>query len=148
MHSPEFDVERTPELLGIVQDPGVPDIDSKASSTGVRVFAERWYGDPGRRVHYFWGIGAGADSIDIDDVSGQTETGENFTIQTDAGTQAVVAALGGIQVRLGQHWALETSLRAEYHFADWQLRETVSGTTGSVSGYLLTGIQAGVVFRF
>ncbi len=147
-HSPEFDVERTPKLLGIEQDPTLEVIDSKAASTTFQVYLERWYGRPERRLEWYWGVGAGLASVDVDDVSGRTDRGRAFTIQTDAGTEPIVGATAGLRFRVGERWGLETSLRAEQHFADWELLDTSTGATASVEDYLLTGIHFGVSYRF
>lgn len=74
-HSPKFDVERTPEFLGITQDPNLEVIDSKGTSTTFQVYLERWYGRPGRRLEWYWGVGTGLASVDIDDVSDRSDRG-------------------------------------------------------------------------
>lgn len=146
-HSPEFDVERTPRLLGIEQDPTLEDIDSTATSTGVRAWVERRYARPGR-LEWFWGVGAGADSIDVDDVAGRDAAGHDFVIRADAGTELHVGALAGLRFRMGRSWYGEAALRAEQHFADWKLTETITGRTATVDDYLLTGIHFALSRRF
>lgn len=39
-------------------------------------------------------------------------------------------------------------MRADYHLADWEMRDTVSGATGSIDDYLVKGLSLGVVTRF
>jgi hypothetical protein len=146
-HSPEFDVERTPRMLGIEQDPTLEVIDSKATSTGLRAWMERRYPRPGR-LEWFWGAGAGVDSIDVDDVAGRDAAGGDFLIRTEAGTELHVGALAGLRFRMGRSWYGEAALRAEQHFADWKLTEATTGRTATVDDYLLTGIHFALSRRF
>jgi hypothetical protein len=147
-HSPKFDVERTPEFLGITQDPALEVIDSKGTSTTFQIYLERWYGRPGRRLEWYWGVGAGLASVDVEDVSGRSAGGRPFTIQVEAGTEPIVGATAGLRFRLGERWGLETSFRAEQHYADWEVREVATGATASVKDYLLTGLHLGLGYRF
>lgn len=147
-HSSEFDVERTPELVGIEQDPSLETIDSTATSTGVLVWIERRYARPQGRLEWFWGVGAGINSVDVDEVTGRAADGRTFTLTTDAGTEPMLAALAGGRLRLVSQLFLELSVRAEQHFADWTIEDRDSGARGTIDDYLLTGGSLGLAFRF
>jgi hypothetical protein len=146
-HSPEFDVERTPELLGIVQDPSLEVIDSKATSTSIKLSLERRWGGE-RRIEWVLGVIVGIDSIDVEDVPGRDAFGNAFVIRTDAGTEPVAGVLGGARFKIGRRCLLEATLHAEQHFAGWKLEELSSGRRGEQGDYLLTGIQLGLAIRF
>lgn len=144
----EFDIERSPTFLGLVQEPSVGDIDSKGSSTGARGWIERAYRRDGRRTEWFWGVGVGADSIDVDPVVGPLAGGGTFDITIDAGTDLIVLGTAGLRLNVGKRSAFEFALRVDQHFADWKVLDRVSGRTATVSDYTLTGAHVGWIFRF
>ncbi len=144
----EFDIERSPGFLGLVTAESIGVIDSKGTSTGVRIWGERMLGDPSRRGRFFVGAGLGYDSIDIDPVSGPLEDGGTFDVVIDAGGQLLVTSSFGWRFDVGRRNALEVALRAERHFADWQVLDRVSGARTTVDDYTLTGIHFGWLFRF
>ena len=146
-HSPEFDVERTAEIVGFEQSGSEEDeIDSKASSTTLTAWLERGYGD---RLEWVWGIGAGVADVEVDTLEGTRPGGEPFRVETDAGTELLLIGNAGLRWWLGAgRWALSTELRLEQHFSDWTLREARSGQEVTVDDYLLTGIHFGLVRRF
>ena len=146
--SDEFDVERTAELVGLVQDPSVEDVDSKGSSQGLGAWIERRYGGDERRLQWFWTAGLGFLSVDVDDQSGPLADGGTFDVIVDAGSEIVASVGVGMRVRLGSRFFLEPTLHADQHFADWTLTDRVSGATGTIDDYLLTGVSVGFTVRF
>ena len=146
--SDEFDVERTPELVGLVQDPDAPVVDSKGSSESLSAWVERRYGGDARCVQWYWSAGLGVNSVDVDDQVGPLAGGGTFDVAIDAGTEMVASASVGLRVRLGQRFLFEPALRLDQHFADWDLTDRVSGTTASIDDYTLTGIHLGFAYRF
>jgi hypothetical protein len=119
-----------------------------AESTTVSAWAERTFGRPQGSTEWFLGAGLGLASIDVPDASGPLAGGGQFAIETEADTEIVVQLLAGVRRRLGQRWALEFALRADQHFADWQLNDRVSGRTGTIDDYLTVGGHLGLSFRF
>lgn len=146
--SDEFDVERTAELVGLVQDPAVEDIDSKGSSQGLGVWVERRYRGDERRLQWFWTAGIGFVSVDVEDQSGPLAGGGTFDVTVDAGSELVASAGLGLRVRLGERFLFEPVLRLDQHFAEWDLTDRVSGATGSIDDYLLKGVSVGFSYRF
>lgn len=147
-YSPELDVERVADLVGQSQDPAVEVIDAKGTATYLSGWLERVYPSAGGRREWFWSLGAGVGEVDVDDVSGPRAGGGTFSVTTDAGTELIAAASGGLRWLFARSWALEAALRAQQHFADWKLEERVSGATTTVDDYLLTGVHFGVSYRF
>lgn len=144
-HSPEFDVERAPDLVGLVS-PEV--IDAVGTSTAVTGWIEQTFRRPNGRWAWYWSAGLGINAVDVDDVSGPLVGGGSFDITTDAGTELLaVAALGG-QRRFGESWGIEAALRAERHFADWDMLDRRSGATGRIDDYLVRGVHLAVTHRF
>lgn len=147
-HAPEFDVEGVAALVGQAQDPAAEVIDAKASSTVVRAWLERSYPGASRRFEWFWTVGAGVGNVEVDDVSGPRAGGGTFTVDTDAGTEIVAAASLGLRWFFVRRVAVEVAGRLDYHFADWNLEERVSGATSTVEDYLVTGGHVGLTYRF
>lgn len=144
-HSPEFDVERAPDLLGLVPTEVV---DAKGTSTTLSGWIERTYESGGGPWEWFWSAGLGIVDVSVDDVAGPLAGGGSFDLTIDAGTEWLVAGALGLRRRLGEGWALEAALRADQHFADWTLTDRVSGASGTVDDYLVTGVHFGVLKRF
>ena len=67
---------------------------------------------------------------------------------TDAGTEILAAGSLGFRWFFVRMLALEVAGRLDYHFADWNLRETMTGATAPVDDYLVTGGHVGFTFRF
>jgi hypothetical protein len=146
--SDEFDIERTPELVGLVQDPDAPVVDSKGSSEGLSAWIERRYGDDDRRLQWFWTAGVGVNSVDVEDQAGPLAGGGTFDIAIDAGTELVASASLGLRVRLAERFLFEPALRLDQHFADWDVTDRVSGATASIDDYLLKGVHLAFAYRF
>lgn len=147
-HSPEFDVEGIAALVGQTQDPAVEVIDATGSSTVVRAWLERSYPNASGRFEWFWTVGAGVANVEVDDVSGPRAGGGTFSVATDAGTEILAAGSLGLRWFFVRMVALEVAGRLDYHFADWDLVESVSGATATVDDYLVTGGHVGLTFRF
>ena len=147
-HTPEFDVEGIAGLVGQSQDPAADVIDAKGSATVVRAWLERSYPSAGGGFEWFWTVGAGAGNVEVDEVSGPRAGGGTFTVDTDAGTEFIAAGSLGLRWFFVRMVALEVAGRLDYHFADWTLQETVSGSSATVDDYLVTGGHVGFTFRF
>ena len=146
-HSPEFDVERTAQILGFEQSGDEEDeIDSKGTSTTLSAWIERVYGD---RFQWLWGAGGGISDVEVDPLEGMRPDGTPFRVETDAGTEFLLVANGGFRYWFGgEKWALSTEIRLEQRFGGWELREVNRGDTAEVDDYLLTGIHFGLSRRF
>ncbi len=144
----EYDFEQPARLLGLSQDPNLDPIDVVAEATVFQLELRRAFDRPGGRWVWFLGAGLGAASIDVPDAQGPLAGPGTFDVQTEADTEIIASLLGGFQRRFGSHWFLEFSLRADQHFADWQLVDRVSGARGAVDDYLAFGGHLGLGFRF
>jgi hypothetical protein len=144
----EYDFEEPAKLLGIVQDPAVEVIDAKADGTALSLWFERTLGAPGPRGHWFWGAGVGFAAVDVPDARGPVAGGGTFDVETDAGTEIVASLLAGRRFRFGERTALDFTLHLDQHFADWKVRDRISGRTGSVDDYFTYGGNLAFVWRF
>lgn len=143
----EYDFERPARLVGLRQDPDVEDIDAIAEATVLSAWLERTHPRPGR-LEWFWGAGLGFASLDVPDATGPLEGGGTFDITTEVDSEVIVSLLGGLHLKLGERWIIELALRADQHFADWQVTDRVSGNRGSVDDYRALGGHFGLLFRF
>jgi hypothetical protein len=145
--STEYDFEEPARIVGLRQDPRVEPVDVLAEATILSAWLERTYQRPGR-LSWFWGAGLGFASIDVPEATGPLAGGGTFSITTDVDSEIIASLLGGVHCRLGERWFLELALRADQHFADWKLRDRISGATGAVDDYLAYGGHLGIGFRF
>lgn len=141
----EFDVERPYEFLGLVGEPAA-ETDTLATSTTVSSWIERVYEKPGRHLEWFWTLGLGVVTLDVDPVSGLLADGGVYDIRTDAGSEFVALGSAGLRIRFGQ-WAFESALRFDQHFADWAMVDNVSGATTTIDDYLVKGVHLGLSYR-
>lgn len=139
------DFERPYELVGLSSP---EEIDSVVDLLVFSGWIEREYGRPDGRLRWFWSLGAGFASPEVDDVTGPVSGGGTFDITTDPGSETMILAGAGLRRHLGQSWALEIGLRADQHFADWKLTDRVSGRTGAIDDYTILGVQFGMTYRF
>jgi len=144
----EYDFEEPAKLVGLRQEEDIEPVDVIAEATVLSAWIERTYPRPSGRLDWFWGAGVGFASIDVPDATGPLAGGGTFDITTEADSEVVVSLLAGLHRRLGERWFLEFALRADQHFADWQVTDRVSGNRGAVDDYLALGGQLGIGFRF
>ncbi len=147
-HSPEFDVERPYELLGLAGDPEAGEIDAAATSTALTAWLEHRFGDPNRRLGWSWSLGGGFADVSVDDVAGPLAGGGTYAITQEVGTELLLGAGIGLRVRLGGSWEFEGTLRADQHFTDWTVVDQVSGRAIDVDDYLVRGVTLGVSVGF
>lgn len=144
----EYDFEQPARLLGLAQDPALPPIDVVAEATVVSAWLQRDFGRDASPTQWFWGLSLGLASIDVPDAAGPlVGSGGSFDIRTDAGTEVVASALAGWSRRLGRRWFVEFAVRADQHFADWQLTDRVSGARATVDDYLALGGHLGLGYK-
>ena len=145
-----FDYERPWQTLGLVQDKTVKpkDIDAKTDSTLFRLFYERDYGTPEQSWNPYWNAGIGFASVDVKTATGPVVGGGTFNITTDGGTEIVLSVGGGFRYNFTRQFAADLGAGYNYHRADWKVRDSVSGRTGTLSGYSTYGVQLGVTYRF
>jgi hypothetical protein len=145
-HSPEFDVERTAKIVGFDQRGDEEEIDSKGTSNTLSDWIERAYGEG---LQWVWGIGAGVSDVEVDPLDGVRPDGTSFRVETDAGTEVLVIASGGLRKWFAARtWAFSAEVRLEQRFGGWKLHEVRTGDTAEIDDYLLTGIHVGLSRRF
>lgn len=139
------DYERPYEFIGVASP---EEVDSTIESVVFSGWIEREYGGPDRRLRWYWTAGLGFTSPDTDDITGPTVGGGTFDITTDAGSEILVSAGGGFRHRFGARWSYEVGVRANRHFADWEITDRVSGRTGTIDDYTTLTLQGGLTYRF
>lgn len=144
----EFDFEEPAKIIGIAQDASHEAIDAKAEATTISAWIERRFGDTQSRTHWFAGAGIGASSVDVPDATGRRADGGQFDIHTEVDTEIIASLIAGVRRDMGERWYLEFALRADQHFADWQIADRVSGAQGSSGDYLAWGGQFAVGLRW
>lgn len=146
-HSPGFDVERPYEFLGLRGAGDEEEVDADGTMTSLLAWIERVYERPGR-MEWFWGVGGGAATVDVDDITGPLAGGGSYAIANDVGTELIATASGGLRLKFGARWAFELALRLDQHFTDWTVTDRVSGRSAQLDDYLVKGGHLGLLYRF
>jgi hypothetical protein len=144
-HSPLFDVERPYEFIDLTSP---EEVDAEGTSTMLSAWGERRYGEQDGGAYWYWTLGVGFNSVDVDDVQGETNDGDPWDITIDAGTETVLMGSIGRRHFLGERWLLGYGARLAHHFADWQVRDEVSGNESTIDDYTVHGIFGDVTYRF
>ena len=144
-HSPEFDFETPGDLLGINT---ASEVDAIGSMTMITVVGERRYKLDSKNWAGFWSVGGGINEVDLDDVDGQIEGGGTYDIETSVDTEFVLLANAGWMQQIGKQWSARYAFTYEYHFADWEFRDKISGAKDTIDDYDLYGLRIGLNYRF
>jgi hypothetical protein len=144
----EYDFERPAATLDLEQDPDVEVIDTTTESMIAAVSLERAFGMGGGPSTWFLGGGVGFASPDVDDVQGPLAAGGTFNIETDAGTEIIASLYAGVRRSLLTHLTVEFALRADHHFAEWDVHDLVSGREATLNDYTGLGAHLGLGLRF
>lgn len=144
-HSPLFDFEDTAGLVDGLDEDGIVDADS--SHTMITVVGERRYEMDSAGWTWFWNLGGGINEVDVDDVDGPLSGGGTYDIETDVDTETILIGNVGWIQRLGDTWSARYEITAEYHSADWEMTDKISGNTGDIDDYSVYGFRLGLTYR-
>jgi hypothetical protein len=92
-------------------------------------------------------VGLALASIDMESHKGSLEDGTQYDLRTNAGTEHIFMAGGGIQSKLFRSVELELAFRGEYHLANWTIEDRVSGAYiaaddyPALAGYIALGTE-------
>lgn len=136
-----FDFERPAKLLNINYNGTV---DADANLTTLSFWVEREYDLKADKLMWFWSAGIGVGFVDVDDATGPIVGGGQYNIKTDANTEVIPGIGLGLRWHLNRTFAITSNVRFEYHVADWDVKDQVSGIKGSVDNYLTSGIFLGM----
>ena len=143
-----FDYERPWRILGLEQDPDVSTIDASADSTVFSGSIGRLYNETDHGFDWFWTLGLGFASPNVDDVTGPTDTGGTFDITTDAGSEIHLMATLGSSYNFSDSWSASFSARLEHHFMDVLITDSVSGSTAQIDSQSPIGAYLSLNYRF
>ncbi len=137
-----YDFEGPAQIVGVTQNLSLKTIDASAQATNITAWYEQ------RGASWYWRAGLGVGIVDVDDVSGPVQGGGTFNIKTDASTEYLLLGGVGYRYKFNQNWGLDSYFGLNHHIADWKVRDTVSGRTGTVGGYTDYSIQLGIDYSF
>jgi len=144
----EYDFERPWRLIGIEQDPDVSTIDAPADSTVFSGSLGRLYKETDHGFDWFWTLGVGYSSPNVDDVSGPTDDGGTFELTFDVGNEFHLMASLGSSYNFSSSWSATLAARLEHHFMDVLITDQVSGNTAKVDSQTPIGIYLSLNHRF
>ena len=144
----EFDYERPWRILGLEQDPDVDTIDALADSTVFSGSIGRLYNETDYGFDWFWTLGLGFASVDIEDVDGPTDAGGTFDITFDAASEIHLMASLGSSYNFSEKWSTSFAARVEHHFMDVLITDRVSGNTSKIDSQSPIGAYLSLNYRF
>ena len=144
----EFDYERPWRILGLEQDPNVDTIDALADSTVFSGSIGRLYNETDHGFDWFWTLGLGFASVDIEDVDGPTDTAGTFDITFDAASEIHLMATLGSSYNFSEKWSTSFAARVEHHFMDVLITDSVSGNTAKLDSQSPIGAYLSLNYRF
>lgn len=144
----KYDFERPYLLVGIEQDPDVDVIDADGENTVLSGFFGRLYNETDRGFDWFWTLGVGFASPDVEDVSGPTDTGGTFDLTFDVGNEIHLMATLGATYNFSSSWSTSFAARVEHHFMDILITDTVTGNTGKIDSQSPVGAYLSLNYRF
>jgi len=116
--------------------------------TMLTLVAEKRYSGESDNIRWFWNAGVGVNDVKMDDVQGPVEGGGAFDIETVTDTEFVLLGGGGLIHDFAASWSARYELTLQHHFADWKVRDRVTGNTGVIDDYSIYGVRVGMTYRF
>lgn len=144
----EYDFENPTKIVGLRQDPNVDVIDALADSTVLGAAIGRLYNKTEHGFDWFWSMGIGFASPNIDDVSGPTDSGGTFDITFDVGNEIHLMGTVGTSYNFSESWSTSFSARIEHHFMDILVTDTVTGNTAQIDSQSPMGAYLSLNYKF
>lgn len=94
----------------------------------------------------FAGIGIGVGNDDT--ITGNRQYGGQFSIYADPGTEVIPGIGIGARFPVADSMFIETAARFDYHFADWDVRDNISGVSSTIDDYSTFGGYLALVYTF
>ncbi len=143
-----YDYERPWKIVGLRQDPNVATIDASADNTVLSGSLGRLYNETDHGFDWFWTLGLGFGSANVDDVAGPTDTGGTFDMTFDVGSEIHVMATLGSSYNFSENWSTSFTARVEHHFMDVLITDRVSGNIAKIDSQSPLGAYLSLNYRF
>jgi len=144
----EYDFERPWRIVDLRQDPNADVIDAAADSSVLSGSFGRLYNQTDHGFDWFWTLGVGFASPDVEDVAGPTDTGSRFDLMFDVGDEIHVMASLGTSYNFSASWSASFTARVEHHFMDVLITDRISGNTARIDSQSPIGASLSLNFRF
>lgn len=144
----EYDFEHPTTLVGIEQDQTVAVIDAPTDSTVISGSIGRLYNETNHGFDWFWTLGVGFSSPNVEDVAGPTDTGGTFDLTFDVGNEIHLMGALGTSYNFSESWSASFVARVEHHFMDIKITDRVSGNTGKIDSQSPIGAYLSLNYRF
>ncbi len=143
-----YDFERPWRIVGIEQDPSVDTIDASADSIVISGSFGRLYNETDHGFDWYWTLGVGLASPNVDDVAGPTDSGGTFDLTFDVGNEIHLMAAIGSSYNFSKSWSASFAARVEYHFMDVLITDRISGNTAKIDSQSPIGAFLSLNYRF
>ena len=144
----DYDYERPWKMVGLRQDPNEDVIDAAADSTVFSGSFGRLYNETDHGFDWFWTLGVGFASANVDDVAGPTDAGGTFDLTFDVGNEIHLMATLGSSYNFSEKWSTSFAARVEHHFMDVLITDSVSGATTKLDSQSPIGAYLSLNYRF
>ena len=142
----QYDFEKPTKAVSLVQDESKGVIDAAATSANITAWLERSL--LSSKDNLYWKAGFGIGIVSIDDVSGPVKGGGTFNITTEPGTEFIALAGLGYRYNFSKNIAIKFETDLNQHFANWKVKDKITGNTGSVDDYTTYGFRLGFSYLF
>jgi len=144
----EYDFERPWRIVGLEQDPDIDVIDAPADSSVISGSFGRLYNETDSGFDWFWTLGLGFASPNVDDSAGPNDMGGTFDLTFDVGNEIHLMASLGTSYNFSEKWSTSFAARVEHHFMDVLITDRVSGATAKLDSQSPIGAFLSVNYRF
>lgn len=142
----EYDFEKPTKAVSIVQDESKGVIDAATTSTNITAWLQKSI--LASKDNLYWKAGFGIGIVSIDDVTGPVRGGGTFNITTEPGNEFIVLAGLGYRYDFSKNIAIKLETDLNQHFANWKVKDKITGNTGSVDDYTSYGFRLGFSYQF
>jgi hypothetical protein len=141
----KFDFERPYKLLSLN---GAMENDADASNTIIRAWLEREFSPVSEYLTPFGSAGIGLGIPEADDIRGNLTPAGTYSIETDPGTEIIPSLGCGLRYQPWDRLGLEIGVRLDYHIADWEVKDRVSGRKTTLDDYFAYGAYLNAMIQF
>ncbi len=142
------DIDDPAGEIGLALPDGARHPSTEIMADVISVWGQQNFDVESARFRPFALIGLALSSIHMDTHKGQLADGTQYDLRTNAGTEHIFMAGGGVRLRLAGRLELETAIRGEYHLANWTIEDRVSGAYVASDDYPALAAYLGLSAEF
>ncbi len=141
-----WDVERPNEDLGLSTSAV---LDASADSNMYSLWVERRYDESYYDAFWFWTAGIGLNQVDVDNLVGTTDLGQNFNLQFDVDNEIAITLTAGRTHHIADSSSFSYGARLEQRLSSWNVTNLENNTTTEIyDNYPIYGVFVSMSLGF